>query len=63
MKKEHLGAENYTIKVTGLPQHENAYELCGDLIHHFENVLNKNTSFKSLIRILKKLMGKLKLLM
>lgn len=48
MKKEHLGAENYTIKVTGLPKHGNAYELCGDLIHHFENVLNKNSFYQKI---------------
>lgn len=38
MKKKEIGVESYTIKVTGLPKHENAYELCGELIQHLENV-------------------------
>jgi len=38
MNKKHLGVENYTIKVTGLPKHENAYELSAELIQHFEKV-------------------------
>ena len=38
MNRNHLGVENYTIKVTGLPNHENAHELCAELVQHFEQV-------------------------